>query len=84
MLITWITDLQQRTKWYNPIRPGGTSTLTCYLIPYIHYALISMIALQLPLQLRDGAIGIVKSLLYALAIIVFTGLLEKKNIRLKI
>lgn len=84
MLLTWITDLQQRTKWYNPIRPGGTSTLTCYLIPYIHYALISMVALQLPPELRDGAVGILKSLLYALAIIVFTGLLEKKNIRLKI
>lgn len=84
MLITWITDLQQRTKWYNPIKPGGTSTLTCYLIPYIHYALISMIAVQLPLELRDGVAGIVKSLLYALVIIVFTGLLEKKNIRLKI
>lgn len=84
MVITWITDVQQKTKWYKPIRPGGTSTLTCYLIPYIHYALISMIALQLPPLLREGAAGIMKSLLYALAIIIFTGLLEKKNIRLKI
>ncbi|WP_407429750.1 DUF5009 domain-containing protein [Arcticibacter sp.] len=84
MLITWMTDLRKQTKWYNLIRPGGTSTLTCYLIPYIHYALISMTALQLPSLLRDGALGILKSLLYALAIIVFTGLLEKKNIRLKI
>lgn len=84
MLITWITDLRQKTKWYTLIKPGGTSTLTCYLLPYIHYALISMMALQLPSELREGAVGILKSLLYALAIIIFTGLLEKRNIRLKI
>ncbi|MGV3705362.1 MAG: DUF5009 domain-containing protein [Arcticibacter sp.] len=84
MLITWITDLRQKTKWYTLIKPGGTSTLTCYLLPYIHYALISMMALQLPPELREGGVGILKSLLYALAIIIFTGLLEKRNIRLKI
>ena len=74
-----------KQKWFDIIKPAGTSTLTCYLLPYYYYAIfISLLGLRLPLELRTGAVGIVKSLLFALLIVSITGLLEKKRLRLKL
>jgi predicted acyltransferase len=83
-LMVWLLDKKGKANWFNIIKPAGTSTLTCYLLPYIHYALFSMVGIVLPLFLRTGVIGIIKSLFYAFIIILITGLLEKQKIRLKI
>lgn len=83
-LLYYLSDIMNWTGWAKWIGPAGTSTLTCYLIPYFHYALLSMFAIYLPVVLRTGGVGIVKSLLYAFLIIQFTGLLGRMNIRLKI
>jgi predicted acyltransferase len=82
--LIWLVEIKGKKRWFDIIKPAGTSTLTCYLLPYIHYALLSLTGLVLPLFLRTGALGIIKSLAYALIIILITGLLEKKRIRLKI
>lgn len=84
LFLVWLVDVNGLKKLFNIIRPAGTSTLTCYLLPYIHYALYSIIGYALPLYLRTGAVGILKSLLYALAIIVIVGLMEKIRLRLKL
>lgn len=84
LLLVFIMDIKGKTAWYKPIKPAGTSTLTAYLLPYIHYAILGIFSLQLPVLLRTGALGLGKSLLYALLIVIITGLLEKKNLRLKI
>ncbi|RZS96529.1 DUF5009 domain-containing protein [Cecembia calidifontis] len=83
-LLIWLADRKGKAVWFDFIKPAGTSTLTCYLIPYIHYALYAMMGLALPVFLRTGLVGILKSLLYAFIIVWVTGLLEKKKIRLKI
>lgn len=84
-LMVYFTEILNQSKWYNFIKPAGRSTLTCYLLPYIHYALITLLHLpQLPAMLRTGGLGLGKSLIYALIIVAITGLLEKRNIRLKI
>ncbi|MGS2741586.1 heparan-alpha-glucosaminide N-acetyltransferase domain-containing protein [Sinomicrobium sp. M5D2P17] len=83
-LMVWITDIKGWSGWYRWISPAGTSTLTCYLLPYLHNALLTLFFWQLPEILRTGMVGICKSLLYAFLIITITGLLEKKRIRLKI
>lgn len=82
--LIFITDINKKHNWFSIIRPAGTSTLTAYLLPYIHYALYSLAGISLPLMLRTGMVGIIKSLLYALVIILITGLLEKWKLRLKI
>ncbi|MFC4873352.1 DUF5009 domain-containing protein [Negadavirga shengliensis] len=82
--LIWLVELKGKKDWFNIIKPAGTSTLTCYLLPYIHYGLLTITGITLPLVLRTGAVGIIKSLSYALIIILITGLLEKKRIRLKI
>ncbi|EDM37617.1 hypothetical protein PBAL39_10746 [Pedobacter sp. BAL39] len=85
MLMVYLTETLGKRKWYDLIKPAGTSTLTCYLLPYLHYALIGLFSLpQLPVFWRTGAVGLGKSLLYALLIITLTGLLGKLRVRLKI
>lgn len=71
-------------KWANPIRPAGTSTLTCYLMPYFLYPVWALIGLNLPDFLSHGIVGLLKSLLFALIIVLFVGIMEKRNIRLRI
>lgn len=80
----FIADIKKKHNWFSILQPAGTSTLTAYLLPYIHYALYSLVGVSLPLMLRTGMVGIIKSLLYALVIILITGLLEKWKLRLKI
>ena len=84
VMLILLVDKQKKASWFAILKPAGTSTLTCYLLPYIHYAIYSIIGVSLPLFLRTGGVGIIKSLLYALAIILVAGLLEKWRIRLKI
>lgn len=85
-LLAFFMDIKGHSNWFRLIRPAGTSTLTCYLLPYIHYGLFNFpgTAYRLPLALRTGGIGIGKSLIYALLIILITGLLEKKKLRLSV
>lgn len=84
VLLIFIIDRQKKRHWFSILKPAGTSTLTCYLLPYIHYALYSLIGITLPLMIRTGGLGIIKSLLYSLAIILIVGVLEKWRLRLKI
>jgi predicted acyltransferase len=84
LITVYITDRWKKTQWYKFIKPAGTSTLTAYLLPYIHYAIVGLIGIQIPVFLRTGYVGLGKSFIYALIIVGITGLLEKRNIRLKI
>jgi predicted acyltransferase len=85
-ILIWVMDIRGRQSWINWLKPAGTSTLTCYLLPYIHYGILNWIGIRstLPWAFRTGGIGIVKSLLYACVIVWVTGLLERKKIRLAI
>lgn len=85
LVMVYISDIRKAVTWYGYVKSAGTSTLTCYLIPYIHYALIGLLGLsQVPDVLRTGVPGLLKSLIYALLIVSVAGLLQKRNIRLKI
>ena len=83
-LLYLISDKMGITKWADVIKPAGYSTLTCYLVPYYVYALMTLSSLVLPAALTTGGVGIIKSLVFSLLIIQLTGLLGKVNIRLKI
>ncbi|MBS1917283.1 MAG: DUF5009 domain-containing protein [Bacteroidetes bacterium] len=86
LFFIFLIDIKQKQNWFALIKPAGTSTLTAYLLPYIHYAIYNIFGkgIALPLILRTGGVGIIKCLLYSLIIIVITGMLERKRIRLKI
>jgi len=71
-------------RWAGIIEPAGSMTLTCYLVPYFVYALSALSGISLPDTLSTGAVGILKSILFALLIIQLTGLLGRLKIKLKI
>jgi len=79
-----LADILNIRKWAWIFGPAGRSTLTCYLVPYFYYGFYSIIGFSLPIFLRTGYIGIIKSLLFALLIVTITGGLEKLKIKLKI
>ncbi|MBN1999044.1 DUF5009 domain-containing protein, partial [candidate division KSB1 bacterium] len=78
------TDKLGFTRWAKILAPAGHSTLTCYLIPYYIYAIFALTSFRLPAVFTTGMIGIVKSVLFALFIIILTGWLGKIRMRLKI
>jgi heparan-alpha-glucosaminide N-acetyltransferase len=82
--IYWIADVYQKASWFNFIKPAGTDTLLCYLIPYFAYALTTALKLHLPEVLLTGPVGLVKSFLFALLCVWITGKLNKTGVRLKL
>ncbi|PWT94625.1 MAG: DUF5009 domain-containing protein [Bacteroidetes bacterium] len=84
VILIYIVDLKGKKKWFDIIKPAGTSTLTCYLLPYIIYAFVNIFKIDLPLVIRTGLLGLAKSMAFALIVIILTGVLEKWKIRLKI
>ena len=78
--IYWLVDLEHKAHWFKIIKPAGTSTLTCYLVPYIVYSF----PIALPVSLTFGIAGLIKSMIFALLIIGITALLDKIRIKLKI
>lgn len=79
-----LTDKEGFHHWAKPIEPAGSSTLTCYLLPYFIYALWILLGINVPDFLNAGLVGLLKSALFAFLIIRLTGVLGRLNIRLKI
>ena len=82
--IYWIADMNKKANWFKVIKPAGTDTLLCYLIPYFLYALFTVVHLQWPDVMITGGIGLFKSFLFALLCVFITGLLNKAGVRLKL
>ena len=83
-LIFLTADKFRLVKWAKIIEPAGSMTLTCYLVPYLVYPIFNLAGWKWPGVLSAGYPGLIKSLLFALAIIWITGLLGKLKIKLKI
>jgi heparan-alpha-glucosaminide N-acetyltransferase len=82
--IYWLVDVAGKANWFAGIKPAGTDTLLCYLIPYFAYAFTTLLDIHLPDWLLTGAIGLTKSLLFALLCVWITRLLNKAGVRLKL
>jgi heparan-alpha-glucosaminide N-acetyltransferase len=80
----WVCDVWGKSNWFFVIRPAGTDTLLCYLIPYFSYATIRFLGINLPEAVLVGGIGLTKSFLFAILCAVITGWLSKVGIRLKL
>ncbi|WP_257658437.1 heparan-alpha-glucosaminide N-acetyltransferase domain-containing protein [Parapedobacter lycopersici] len=84
VVIYWIADGYGKQNWFNLIRPAGTDTLLCYLIPYLLYALFRLVNFRFPPELLTGAVGLAKSLALAMCCVFITHGLNKAGIRLKL
>jgi heparan-alpha-glucosaminide N-acetyltransferase len=83
-IIFILSDLSGKVKSAGFIKPAGTNTLTCYLIPGFVYPVLLPLQQLLPVELLTGVAGIIKSVLFAFLLVWITGLLEKGGIKLKI
>lgn len=83
-IIVYMVDIKEKRAWADIIRPAGTATLTCYLIPYFYYGLRSLTGIRLPEVLRTGYLGLLSTLALSLLLIFLTGLVVKRGIRLKV
>lgn len=79
-----LADRKGISNWAKIIRPAGTATLTCYLLPYFIYPIRDFCHLVLPEFLRTGCIGIAKSLLFSLFVVLLAGWFESKKLKLKL
>lgn len=84
LIVYWIADVKSKAIWFSIIKPAGTNTLLCYLMPYFAYAVVVLLHLSLPAALLNGGIGLIKSLAFSLLMVVITGLLGKAGLRLKL
>ncbi|HTE34283.1 MAG TPA: DUF5009 domain-containing protein [Chryseolinea sp.] len=82
--IYWIADVMGKSNWFNIIKPAGTNTLLCYLIPYFAYATTRVLGIHLPAFMLVGVVGLLKSFLFALLCAVITGWLTRIGMRLKL
>ncbi|WP_040309372.1 heparan-alpha-glucosaminide N-acetyltransferase domain-containing protein [Asticcacaulis biprosthecium] len=80
----WIGDVARQGKWFGFVKPAGTDTLLCYLMPYLVYAAMAYSALTLPDVLVTGGVGLIKSLLLALICVWLAGGLSRLGIKLKL
>ncbi|MCQ2205080.1 MAG: DUF5009 domain-containing protein [Bacteroidales bacterium] len=80
-------DWMVSRDWTGPLqwlKPAGTATLTCYLMPYVLYPIISM-TLGWDWSYAIGAPwGIVKCLAFAMLCVGLTGVLNRYGVKLKI
>ena len=83
-LIHWITDVKKYLSWYRFISIAGTSTLTCYLIPYFYYNIIALSSLAIPTAYTTGIIGLFKSALYSLMMILIAWIFTRMTLQIKI
>ncbi|MFD2570823.1 DUF5009 domain-containing protein [Spirosoma soli] len=83
-IVYYLVDLKEKASWFRLIKPAGTSTLTCYLIPYVYYSVADLSGVSLPKSLTFGVVGLLKSLLFAFLVIGITALLGRLKIKLKI
>ena len=80
----WLFDMKGKTSWTWLIAPAGTSTLTCYLLPYLWYPLRDTCHWNLPESIWYGISGILISLVYSLVIIQMVRGLERINLVVKL
>jgi heparan-alpha-glucosaminide N-acetyltransferase len=84
MAIYGLADIKGKAHWFNFIKPAGTDTLLCYLLPYFAYALVELLHIDWPAWMLTGGIGLLKSFVFALGCVGITGLLSQNGIRLKL
>jgi len=82
--IFWLTDIKGKKHWFDLIKPAGTVTLTCYVIPYAWYSVRTLLGVHYPDWMNSGAPGLIKSLIFSFLVIGLAWVLMKMKIRLKI
>jgi predicted acyltransferase len=84
LVIYWIADVGGFSGWFDVIKPAGTATILCYLVPYFVYSVRQILNIHLPDALVSGGMGLFKSFLFALFCVYLTGILIRLGVRMKL
>jgi hypothetical protein len=84
LVIYWIADVNRKDNWFNFVKPAGTATLLCYLIPYFAYFTTRSLGIGLPEFMLAGGVGLLKSFLFAMLCVLITGGLIRAGLRMKL
>lgn len=84
LAVYWIADVNRKEHWFNIVKPAGTATLLCYLIPYFAYFTTRALGVGIPEFLLSGPLGLLKSFLFALLCVLITGGLIRAGIRMRL
>ncbi len=80
----YLVDIKNKEAWFKVIKPAGTTTLVCYLIPYLLYSLYEIFHIHFLQFFNESWGGFFRSVVISLLVIQLAGWLEKRHIRLKI
>lgn len=83
-LLYWLIDLRQLSGWTGLFRPAAANPLLAYIVPYIVYALLQCLHIELPSVLDAGLPGLLWSLAYAVAVLYLVRGLNRLQIRLQL
>lgn len=76
--------MKGKAKWFDIIKPAGTATLTCYLVPSFLYAIFTLTGFGITGFVAEGIPGLIKCVLFSLLAIGITALLGKVGVKLKV
>lgn len=82
-ILSWLVSIR-RAGWLNFLKPAGTATLTCYLVPHLIYSLMTIFGLSTPEWMNEGIIGIINCICFSLFCLFMTWILGKIGLKLKI
>jgi heparan-alpha-glucosaminide N-acetyltransferase len=80
----WLIDLRKISGWTAFFKPAASNPLLTYSIPFILYALMKLAGIHWPEQFYQGAMGILWSAVYAVAVMAVVIGLNKLKIRLQL
>jgi heparan-alpha-glucosaminide N-acetyltransferase len=85
-LLFLIVDINGKSRWAAVLKPAGQNSLTTYLAPDIIYYAIWGLSLPLFFYKQESSqlLAVFGSLCWALVMVIFSALLSKINIRLKL
>jgi len=84
IILYWLVEVNGKANWFKIILPAGNNTLLCYLLPYYAYGLPMIFHFYLPSFILAGWIGLLKSFLFAMSIVIATGWLGKLGLKLRL
>jgi heparan-alpha-glucosaminide N-acetyltransferase len=84
LTVYWFADVGGKERWFAIIKPAGTATLLCYLIPYFAYTTTWALGVRLSEFMLTGGVGLLKSFLFALLCAGITGALIRAGLRFKV
>ena len=84
-LLNWICDVKQWQRWATPILPGGSNTLTTYLLPDLWDFVLGSLGLVFWDKLfANGWPGVAKTIVFTCMMLALAAALTRAKVRLKL